>query len=347
MEKKTIKICMAGFGNVGVRFTRLLLEKERELRDDYGCRVLVTGVCTRSKGTMMNPRGLDLGGLLIMNGELGRFEPEHPDFVSGCDTHAMIASAEADLFIELSTLSIGDGEPATSYIKEAFARGMDVITANKGPEAWSFNELKEIAETSGRKFLYETIVMDGAPIFNMARAGLRGNRIIALRGILNSTTNFILGEIEKGGNFADAVAEAQRLQFAEADPSMDIDGWDGAAKICALANILMDARLTPKDVKVKSLAGITADDVKAAWAEGCRIKYICGAERGDDGAVRLSVEPRRMPLSDPMCSVNGRSSALIFHTDLAGEIMLTERDPDILQTAYGVYSDLLTLIAER
>ena len=133
----------------------------------------------------------------------------------------------------------------------------------------------------------------------------------------------------------------------KADPSMDIDGWDGAAKICALANILMDARLTPKDVKVKSLAGITADDVKAAGAEGCRIKYICGAERGDDGAVRLSVEPRRLPLSDPMCSVNGRSSALIFHTDLAGEIMLTERDPDILQTAYGVYSDLLTLIAER
>ncbi|WP_278550738.1 hypothetical protein [Cloacibacillus evryensis] len=135
MTKKTIKVCMAGFGNVGVRFTRLLLEKERELREDYGCGILVTGVCTRSKGTMMNPRGLDLGALLIMNEELGRFDSEHPDFVSGCDTHGMIAAAGADLFIELSTLSIGDGEPAASYIREAFANGMDVITANKGPEA--------------------------------------------------------------------------------------------------------------------------------------------------------------------------------------------------------------------
>lgn len=96
MAKKTIKICMAGFGNVGVRFARLLLEKERELRDEYGCRVLVAGVCTRSKGTMMNPRGLDLGALLIMNGELGRFEAEHPDFVSDCDTHGMIAAAESE-----------------------------------------------------------------------------------------------------------------------------------------------------------------------------------------------------------------------------------------------------------
>lgn len=347
MVKKTVKICMAGFGNVGVRFARLLLEKERELRDEYGCEALVTGVCTRSKGTMMNPRGLDLGALLIMNGELGRFEAEHPDFVSDCDTHGMIAAAEADLFIELSTLSIGDGEPASSYIREAFARGMDVITANKGPAAWRFDELKTLAESAGKKFLYETIVMDGTPIFNMARAGLRGNRILALRGILNSTTNFILGELEKGGNFADAVAEAQRLQFAEADPSMDIDGWDGAAKICALANILMDARLTPKDVRVKSLAGITGSDVSAAKAEGCRIKYICGAKRGDDGAVLLSVEPQRIPFSDPMCSVSGRSSALAIHTDLAGEIMVAEHDPDILQTAYGVYSDLLTLIAER
>ena len=347
MTKKTIKVCMAGFGNVGVRFTRLLLEKERELREDYGCGILVTGVCTRSKGTMMNPRGLDLGALLIMNEELGRFDSEHPDFVSGCDTHGMITAAGADLFIELSTLSIGDGEPAASYIREAFANGMDVITANKGPEAWCFDELKTLAEAAGKKFLYETIVMDGAPVFNMARAGLRGNRILALRGILNSTTNFILGELEKGGNLADAVAEAQRLQFAEADPSMDIDGWDGAAKICALANILMDARLTPKDVKVKSLAGTSAADVKAAGTEGCRIKYICGARRADDGSVELSVEPRRLPFDDPLCFVGGRSSALIFYTDLAGEIMLIERDPDILQTAYGVYSDLMTLIEDK
>lgn len=342
---RTIKFCVAGFGNVGGRFTELLLEKETELRESFGCEMRLTGLCTRSMGALLNPSGIDMRAALEMKRKLGGFDPNSPDF-RRCDTAEMIERADAELFIELSTLSIEDGEPAASYIRKALRRGMDVITANKGPEAWHFKELEALAEESGRRFLYETVVMDGTPIFNLVRETLRGNRILGVRGILNGTTNFILGELERGESFESAVKEAQRIQIAEADPSMDIDGWDGAAKICALANILMNAETNPKKVSVESISGLRAPDIERARQQGGRIKYICRAERGGEGGeLRLSVKPEFIPFDDPLCGVNGTSAALTLYTDLAGELTITQTNPGILQTAYGIYSDLLTLTA--
>ena len=181
----------------------------------------------------------------------------------------------------------------------------------------------------------------------MARGCLRGCEITAIRGIINTTTNFILGEIERGGTYEEAVAEAQRRQFAEADPSMDVDGWDGAAKICALANVLMNAHATPNDVKVRSLREVTPREIKAARERNCRVKYICSAERAEDGALSLSVAPALVPMDDPACLVNGTSNIITIRTDMMGELSLIEKDPEIKQTAYGVYSDLLEIIAEE
>lgn len=343
---RVIKYCMAGFGNVGVRFTRLLLEKSVELAAVYGCEMRLTAVCTRSKGTLMNPNGLDLEKVLAMNEKLGRFDEADPSFVR-CDTKTMIEEADAELLIELTTLSIDDGEPAASYIKEALDRGMHVITANKGPEAWCFDEIDALAREKGRMFLYETIVMDGAPIFNLVREALRGNKIFGIKGILNGTTNFILSELEKGGTYEEAIKEAQRRQLAEADPSMDVEGWDGAAKICALANILMKAKTNPLQAQVESVAKVGCGDIEAALEKGCRIKYICRAEPDvENSGVKLSVRPELLPLNDPLANVNGTSAAITLYTDLAGEISIVQTDPGILQTAYGLYSDLLTLIKD-
>ncbi len=337
---------MAGFGNVGARFARLLLEQERQMRDEYGCRALVTGVCTRTRGTVINRDGVDLGALLIMKEELGRFDSEYPGFVPCCGAPEMIEKCGAEIFIELSTLSIKDGEPASSYIRAALERGMHVITANKGPEAWRYAELKALADERGKRYLFETSVLDGAPLFNMARACLRGNKITAIRGILNTTTNFILGEIERGGTNEDAVAEAQRRQFAEADPSMDVDGWAGAAKICARANVLMDARVTPDDAAVTGIRGVTREELLAARERGFCIKHICSAERAENGGIRLAAAPELVPLGSPEAAVNGTSSIVTLRADMAGEISLIEKEPEIKQTAYGVYSDLLTILSE-
>ena len=147
-------------------------------------------------------------------------------------------------------------------------------------------------------------------------------------------------------SYEDAIREAQRIQLAEADPSMDVDGWDGAAKICAMANILMDADLRPADAAVKSIREVTGASLAQAEAEGKRIKYVCAAERDSSGQVRLTVQPELLPLDHAFCTVNGTSAAFTLYTDLAGELTVIQTNPGILQTAYGVYSDLLTLLAK-
>lgn len=343
MDKK-IKFCMVGFGNVGIRFAELLVELEMQLKEEYNCNVQLTGICTRSKGTLINHAGIDLKNLLTMNERLGCFDPQSGDFID-CDTSEMITRSGADLMIELSTISIEDGQPATGYIERALNAGMHVITANKGPEAWHFRHLAALAKKVNRQFLYETIVMDGTPVFNLVKDTLHGNRILGIKGILNGTTNFILDQLEKGISYEDAVKEAQRIQLAEADPSMDVDGWDGAAKICALANILMDAGVNPKMAKVKSIADVTLEDIRKARENNRKIKYLCVAERNEiTGQVELAVEPRLVTLDDVLSNVNGTSAAITLYTDLAGEISIVQTNPGILQTAYGVYSDLITLI---
>ncbi len=340
---RTFRFCMAGFGNVGKRLLRLLEEKSSYLAHEWGCEFVLTGVSTPSRGTLLCDAGLPVDELFDMDTRLGRFDPASAHFAA-CDTLSMIERAHADVFIELSTLSIKDGEPATSYILRAFERGMHVVTANKGPEAWRFDDLAAAARHAGREFLYETTVMDGTPIFNLMRETLHGNELLGIRGILNGTSNFVLHQLENGRTLEQAIQEAQRLQFAEADPSLDLDGWDGAAKICAMANALMGARQNPTQVTRRSIADVTAEELQAAKREGCAIKYICRAERdAPGGPVALSVLPEKIPLDDAFACVNGASAAVTLRTDLAGELTIIQADPSILQTAYGVYSDLITL----
>jgi homoserine dehydrogenase len=220
---------------------------------------------------------------------------------------------------------------------------MHVITAKKGPIAWAFEELCAIAKSRGVKFLYETTVMDGAPIFNFARHCLSGCEILSFEGILNTTTNFILSEMERGGTFDDAVAEAQRRGFAEADPTMDITGMDAAAKTCALANALMRGKLTPPEISAHGIQDVTPEDVTEAQNAGQVIKLLCrGFKEG--GRVRGVVEPVRLSLAHPFASITGTSSVLTVETDLMGKITVIEHDPEIEQTAYGIYSDMLQLL---
>jgi homoserine dehydrogenase len=341
---KELKICMTGFGNVGRRFCRLIQDKSQEILDDYGYKIILTGICTRSKGLLVNPRGLDIDEIFEMNERNQKFDSKSPYYLLG-DAFEMIEKSKADVFIELSTLSINDGQPATSYIENAFSKNMHVITANKGPEAWHYKRLMEIANRKKLHYLFETIVMDGTPVFNFVKYTLPGVKINGIRGILNGTSNFVLCQLEKGMTYDEAIKEAQRIELAEADPSMDIDGWDGAAKICSLANILMDAGLNPKDVEVESIAGITKEDILEAKSEGYKIKYICEAKK-DKGTknINISVGPQKISMNDEYCNVEDTSAAITFYTDLAGEMTIIQTDPNILQTAYGVYSDLLTLI---
>jgi homoserine dehydrogenase len=238
----------------------------------------------------------------------------------------------------------GRGSGAIAHIRIALKRGRHAVSANKGPLAWGYRELRDLARERGRAFLHETAVMDGAPVFNLARHCMRGNVIQRIEGILNSTTNFILGALEEGISLQDAITQAQAIGVAEADPANDLDGWDAAVKIAALANVLLGASLTPEEVERESLRGIGPDRLEAARERGCRIKMVCEVFREGE-RIAGSVRAREIPLDDPFALVAGTGSILRFTTDLLGKIVLTEEEPDLTTTAYGVISDLLSLTA--
>lgn len=338
-----LRLCMAGFGAVGQRFCRLLEQKKPELYQRYHLTVKLTGVCSKTQGALLCPEGIPFDALFTADMHRRPFtaSPLHRDY----SVPEMLREVSADVFLELTTLSVQDGEPASSYITMALQQGMHVITANKGPIACHYQALQALANQMHRALLFETTVLDGTPVFNLVEKTLRGNRILELRGILNGTSNYVLQQLEQGVPYQEAIHIAQNMQLAEADPSMDMDGWDGAAKLCALANVFMGAQMNPADVNRTSFATVTPAQLQEVCAEGNRIKYICHA-KPQSGQITLSVKPEIVNPSDPLYHVNGTSAALTLYTDLAGELTIIQTDPGILQTAYGIYSDLLTLIAE-
>jgi len=344
VENRKLSICMIGFGNAGKEFCRLLIEKREEIKNTYNFDVIVTAISTKSKGALYDSSGVDLSRALHEVETEGRFSLDNPQRTEGSALE-IIKKSGADVVIELSTLSIENGQPAISHIEEAFRNNMHVITANKGPIAWAYKRLKKTADEKGLALLHETTVMDGTPIFNLVEKTLPGCRILGFKGILNTTTNFIMEEMEAGSDYEDALKEAQRRGFAEADPSMDIDGWDAAAKTAALINVLMDGNATPMTIDRTGISGITLKDIEEAKRKGGKIKLLCEGFRDEEG-IKGKVYPSFVDNKDIFSNIDSTTSVLSIITDLMGEITVVERYPEIQQTAYGIYSDLLTLIRD-
>lgn len=337
-----IRLAMIGFGNVGQEFVRLLQAKRSWLLSNKGLDVEILAISTTHHGSLMSKKALDLDKVmshLRTEGNLKGFGPE----VTDLSPIKIIENCDADIMVELTTLNIDTGQPAIDHIRRAFEVGMDVITANKGPVAFAYKDLRNLARARGVHFRFEPTVMDGTPIFNLAEKTLQGCEVISLTGILNSTSNFVLSEMARGRTVQEAINEAQTRGFAEADPSLDIDGWDAAAKITALANVLMDADLTPKDAARKGIREIGREQVADAISKGKKIKLIARAWREDD-SVKLSVKPEVVEADNVFWSVDGTSSGLTIKTDIMGDITILEGSPLVTQTAYGVLSDLLLVV---
>lgn len=340
---KTLKALFIGFGNVGQQIARILTREKNSFPGLAPLDLKVVGIIGRSKGSLVNEKGgVDLQKALEEVEELGNFSPSNPDITSMTGIEAA-RTLDYDVLVELSTLSIEKkGEPAISHIRTALERGSHAITANKGPVAFAFRELNTLAENKGSVFLYETTVMDGAPVFNMARCSLKGCTVKGIDGILNSTTNYILTRMEEGEDLESAVKEAQEIGVAEADPRHDLEGWDPSAKISVLANALMDASITPFDVDRKGITGLSTDDVRKAVDSGKRLKLICRAWREEE-EVRASVKVEEVPGGHHYNSVTGGGAVIRIETDLMGPVLITQEDPSLYDTAYGVLSDLMTL----
>lgn len=339
----TLDLLFVGFGNVARRFVTLAAEERRQLERDYGIDLRIVGACTRRFGTVFSPRGLDGARLLDC---VSREEPFGPreSAVAFIRRAGRLPSARAGrlVVVETTTLDVRAGQPATRHVLAALKAGAHVVTANKGPVAFAYHRLKRAAEAAGREFLFESAAMDGVPVFNLARTTLPAIRVIGFRGVVNSTTNFILTAMENGQKFADALAEMQRLGIAEADASLDIDGWDAAAKTAALANVLLGARITPHDVDRSGIGEQTRMRAIAAKSAGRRLKLVAAA-RIADGKVHARVAPAEIAAGDLLAGLEGEQNALVFETDLLGDIAIVQLGSGLTQTAYGLLSDIVTI----
>jgi len=338
----TLSIIFVGFGNVGKALAQLLDRKKQLLEEQYDFTYRIVGISTGRHGMALNLMGLPVDEVietLKNGGSITRFH-NGPEIR---DTYDFIRLSGADVLFENSPVNYQTGQPAVDHLRTGLEFGMHVITANKGPVVHAFKELTDLAARQGKRFMFESAVMDGAPIFSLFRGPLPAIELRGFTGILNSCTNLLLGLMEEEKTFDEAVNYAQSIGITETDPSGDIDGWDAAVKVAALSTVVMGIPLKPDQVEREGIRNITPQMIQEARAAGERWKLVCSARRCGD-SIEASVKPQRVRPTSPMFSINGTSSFVQFETDVLPGLGILEGDPSPDTTAYGLLADLINAV---
>jgi len=328
---KRYRLCFLGFGNVGRALARLLVSKSNELRESYGIEWEIGGVATRRMGWRTTENAIDVAKLLAGNDETSS---QH-----GIDE--WLAIAKPDVVFETTSLNPETGQPAVEHIKKSLLAGAHAITANKGPIVYAYDELNAIAIAQGKRLMFESTVLDSAPVFSLFRETLPAAKIRGFSGVFNSTTNVILETMEEGRSFAEGVKTAQELGVAETDPSHDVDGWDSIMKVCAIARVILRAPLLPADVRREGIRGLESATLQAARGEGKPFKLLSRATVNADGSVTAFVRPEQIALNDPLGGVRGTSLAIHFELDTIPGLTIISHRPNLQSTAYGLLADFV------
>ncbi|WP_062201688.1 homoserine dehydrogenase [Demequina salsinemoris] len=319
--KDPVKVAVLGCGTVGTQVVRLLTEQADDLAWRVGAPVTLAGVYVRDTSV---PRDAVV-----------------PVDALTSDADALIASA--DVVVEV----MGGLEPARTMILKAIEAGAGVVTANKALLAAHGPELYEAADAAGVDMYYEAAVAGAIPIVRPVRESLAGDHITRILGIVNGTTNYVLDEMTtKGLAYGDVVAEAQRLGYAEADPTADVEGFDAAAKAAILASLAFHQRVSLDDVFREGISQVTKDDVAAAAESGHVIKLLAIAERAADG-VAVRVHPALVPLAHPLAGVHGAFNAVFIEAEAAGELMFYGQGAGGAPTASAVLGDIVSVARHR
>lgn len=339
---RELNLILVGFGNVGKAFARLLERKQSALAQQYGVRTRITGIASGHHGLAVQPGGLDWKKAieLVESGQSLESLSIRPVPSSTLD---LIRTCPGDFLFEISPVNHQTGQPAADHLKAALEAGMHAVTANKGPVVHAYQELTELAAIHKRRFLFESAVMDGAPIFSLFREPLPAIELKGFRGILNSCTNLLLELMEQGKTFEEAVAYGHSIGITETDPSADIDGWDASIKVAALCTVLMGVPLKPVDVDRTGIRGVTPKMISDALQAGERWKLVCTAYREGSG-VSARVAPERVTSSSPLYCINGTSSYVQFETDVLPGLGIVENNPGPETTAYGLLADMINAL---
>ncbi|GAC1378283.1 MAG: homoserine dehydrogenase [Ktedonobacteraceae bacterium] len=349
---KHYNVSILGFGNVGRALLQLLQEKTPELRERYGIEWQLTGIATRRMGWIASAHGLDAAALLAGHIPAEQLKGNTTDPASAGPTNVRewLAASHADVLFELTSLNTETGQPAIEHIRAALEHGAHAITANKGTVVHAYHELRQLARERGKRYLFEATVMGGAPIFSLFEYTLPAANIQRFRGLLNSTSNVIIEEMEQGRSFEQAIQKAQELGIAETDPAQDVDGWDAAVKVCAIATVLMNTPLKLDAIERQGIRDLSSADVQQARAAGTPYKLVARIER-TGSRLSASVKPERLAANDPLAAVIGGSMLAHFELDVLPGLTITLDVPNAgtfgpAVTAYDVLADFIRAVQQ-
>jgi homoserine dehydrogenase len=259
----------------------------------------------------------------------------------GVSALEMVQSTEADLILEASPANLKDGQPGLSCIEAALSRGMHVVTANKAPLVLAFPRLLALAEAHGAQIRFDATVAGGLPAINLGRRDLAAAKIHRLESVPNLTTNYILTRMAQDGlSYDEALAHAQAAGHAEADPSLDVEGWDAANKLVILAHSVLNYPATLADMDVEGIVGLSVETVRQAVAKGQRVKLVATAERDGD-RYRLSVRPTWLDAGHPLAQLGPKQMGIVYHTDIMGVVSAAIVEETPVPTAAAMLRDLI------
>jgi homoserine dehydrogenase len=329
------RLGLIGYGAVGRALGGLLQAGAAELCERHGISVSVGLHATRSRGVLVDTHGAQRGGGIVL-------EPTPDGRVAQVDDDvtAALATAPVDLIVEMTPLDRVHGEPATGHIRAALQHGIHVITANKGPLALHGPELRREAAAARLALRYEATLMDCLPALALRESFVPLGAIESFAAIVNSTSNFVLDAMAGGRSAEAAVAHAQQLGIAEADPSADLDGWDGAFKAAILAQLLLDRDVRAGEVERVGLAAVGPAELASAELAGGRVRFVA---RGSRDGTAVTVAPERVPAASLFGATTGFSMALAVETQYAGRLEIALVNPLVEQTAYAILMDLLAI----
>ncbi len=336
-----MKLCIIGFGAVGMGISRVITKKRQMLMDKYGLVVDVVAVTDRS-GAAINPDGLDTELLVETKEKTGKIS-EYPEYgVKNITGLQVLEKVEYDCLVEVTPTNIDDGEPAKTHMLTALNDEKDVVTSNKGPLSLCFRELVDAADSTGANFKYEASVGGAMPIINFAHETLAGNKITSVLGILNGTCNYILSRMaNEGSPYLQTLNEAQELGIAETDPTQDVEGIDAACKIVILANSVLNMDVSLNDVQMEGISRITPESIALAKKEGLLIKLI-----GEASHDNLEVSPRLVREGSPF-AVDGTLNVATLMTDLADDVTVVGKGAGSIETASAILSDIISIWKAR
>ncbi|MBN1220262.1 MAG: homoserine dehydrogenase [Anaerolineae bacterium] len=340
----THKLAFIGFGTVGQGLAEILRDKGDTLRNGLGFEVQVVAVSDLMKGAVYHPDGLDVARLLEVVQSTGRLDdyPDTPGLERGWDSLKTICDSNANTIVEVSFTNIDTGQPAIDHCRAAFGCGKNVVMSNKGPVALAYTELSALARQNNVRWCFEGTVMSGTPALRMPLTALTGNEITEIRGIFNGTTNYILTQMEDEMEYEDALKEAQKLGYAEANPAADVEGQDTLGKVVILANVIMNVPLRKEEVSCQGVSHLTVRDVIEAKAEGKRWKLI-GRVKKEGDRIIARVGPEKVRWSDPLAGVMGAMNAVTYVCDLAGPVTLVGAGAGRVETGYSLLIDLINI----